>query len=470
MIIEDRYNRQELIKGWDQSKLHKTRAVVIGAGTLANFTLASLACLGVGNIEIYDNSLTQSGDSLRGEFLLSESGIGSPKSLELEKRLKQINPSLRVKGVNLKLSGPLLAIVGNPDFIIDTTNNPLSKKDFILYAKSKQIKFISASADFGRVEFYFSNGKYFKDSLLTDYSSKLQSVSLCSLIGGMISEELRKSVMPLDNNDIPVNHIAYTLLSEERFSNKKEYEIVKPDLKNKKALIVGCGALGNFCSLLSSLEGIGSIDLMDPDVVESTNLNRQILFYRSVGKPKAIALEEEIKMITPSVNTRAIKDKLDENSKYFDENTPDIIFDCVDNMASRAIINYYSVRNKIPLVSAGTGPRSGQVIVYIPGKTECLECKLGVEKSLSEQRKSNSCLHTSDPSVIMTNQITASMQVLEGIKVLSDSYGDPLKSVLKYDSQIPIRGGYVGTDGICACEKPDIQSWLKEVDSKSQSA
>ena len=48
MAVNDRYNRQELISGWDQDKLNNSRAVVIGSGNLANYTLASLAALGVG--------------------------------------------------------------------------------------------------------------------------------------------------------------------------------------------------------------------------------------------------------------------------------------------------------------------------------------------------------------------------------------------------------------------------------------
>lgn len=463
MTINDRYNRQELISGWNQEKLNASRAVVFGSGNLANYTLASLAALGIGNIEIYDSAKVNSDR----EFLLFQAKEGEHKTKALEAMLKQINPASRIRGVSTPMSAPLLAMIGEPDVIIDATNCPESKKDVLKYAQLKGIRFISASADRERAEMYFiDQDTEQKDASLNAYEGKEQGVTTSGVMGGIIAEELRKAVMPFSASDKPAEKIAYSLASSKRFSNE-DGKLEGGDLKDKRILVVGAGALSNFAVLGAALEGIGNIDILDFDEVESTNLNRQILFYDAVGKKKAAALAERVAEIAPKANVKGLVEKLDENTKYFQENHPDAILDCVDSFAVRAIINYFAVRNKIPLISGGTDPRSGQVVVYQPGKSACLDCKLGVETALAEQRKASSCRYAPDPSVIMTNQIVGNMMVGEAIKVLG-GHGEPVRRILKYDSTAPVRGGLIGTDESCECSKPDVKEWLKQVDKKAK--
>jgi molybdopterin/thiamine biosynthesis adenylyltransferase len=462
MTVNDRYNRQELINGWDQEKLSTSRVVVFGSGNLANYTLASLAALGVGNIEIYDVAKV---DSNR-EFLLFQAREGDYKVNALEGILKQINPVSRIRGISTPMSAPLLAMIGKPEVIIDATNSLKSKNDILRYAQSRGIKLISASSDRDRAKMYYINpSAEQKEILLSEYVGEPQGVTTSGIMGGVITEELRKAIMPFNPSDQPVSEIAYSLASARRFSSEKE-NLERLGLEDKRILVVGAGALGNFTVLGAALEGIGNIDVLDFDNVESTNLNRQILFYDSVGKMKATALAERVAEIVPRVNVRGLVERLDENTRYFQENRPDAILDCVDSFAVRAIVNYFAVRNKIPLISGGTNPRSGQVVVYEPGKSACLDCKLGVETALAEQRKASSCRYAPDPSVIMTNQIVGNMMVGETIKVLNSEYGEPVRRILKYDSTVPVRGGLVGSDEPCKCSKPDVKEWLKEVDKK----
>ena len=464
MTVNDRYNRQELISGWDQEKLNISKAVVFGSENLANYTLASLAALGIGNIEIYDTGKANSDR----EFLLFQAREGEYKVKALETMLKQINPILRIRGVSTPMSAPLLAMIGKPDVIIDATNSKESKDDILKYAKSRGVKFISASSDRDRAEMCFIDpDTEQKDVSLDAYEGREQGVTTSGIMGGIITEELRKSLMPFSASDQPVRRIAYSLASPRRFSNE-DGKLERGDLKGKKILVVGAGGLGNFAILGAALEGIGNIDILDFDEVDSTNLNRQILFYDAVGKMKATALVERVKEIVPKANVRGLVEKLDEKTGYFQENHPDAILDCVDSFAVRAIINYLAVRNGIPLISGGTDPRSGQVVVYEPGKSACLDCKIGVETALAEQRKATGCRYAPDPSVIMTNQIVGNMMVGETLKVLNREYGEPVRRILKYDSTTPVRGGLVGSDEPCACSKPEIKEWLEQVDKKAK--
>jgi molybdopterin/thiamine biosynthesis adenylyltransferase len=464
MAVNDRYNRQELIKDWDQKKLSSARVVVVGTDNLANHTLAALTALGVGNIEIYGSAKVNSDR----EFLLFKAREGEPKAKALEAMLKQINPSSRIKGVSTTLSGPLMAMLGKPDCIIDTTNSSKSKSEVLKYAQLRGIPLISASVDTNRGEMYFIRPKDKQDgTTLSEYKGKEQGSTISGVLGGLITEELRKALMPLNDSDKPATSIGYSLSSPKRFSSD-DGTLGRSDLGKRKILVVGAGALGNFAVLGAALEGIGGIDVLDFDEVESTNLNRQILFYDCVGKKKALALARRVSEIVPTAKVRGLVEKLDEKTKYFTKNKPDAILDCVDSFAVRAIINYLAVRNNIPLISAGTDPRSGQVVVYQPGQSACLDCKLGVETALAEQRKATSCRYAPDPSVIMTNQIVGNMMVGETRKVLDSKYGEPVRRILKYDSTVSVRGGLVGSDEPCECKKPEVKAWLKQVDKKAK--
>ncbi len=372
--------------------------------------------------------------------------------------------------MNIALSAQLLEMLGKPSFIIDTTNSPKSKAAALRYGKSNGISMISASSDTDRAEMCFIKpGDDYQMALFQDYEGAKQGNITSGVIGGIIAEELKKFVMPLPDSDTVVKKIGYSLACSKRFSSEIEYRGTRSDLRNKRILVVGAGALGNFVALEAALEGIGRIDVLDSDAVDSTNLNRQILFYNSVGKMKATALAEKISEVAASAAVTGIVGKLDEHSDYFEKNKPDAILDCVDSFASRAIINYFAVKNGIPLISGGTDSGSGQVVVYVPGKSACLDCKLGVETALAEQRKESSCKYAPNPSVIMTNQIIGSMMVGEMIKTLDEQYGEPIRRILKYEASAPARGGLIGTADACGCKKPDIQEWLNQIDNKLNS-
>jgi len=498
MTIIDRYNRQELIEGWDQERLNQSRIVVVGSENLANYILGAITALGIGNIEIYGNERV--GENK--EFLLFQAMEGESKVKGLESILKQMNPLSRIKGINSPISMPILTMMGKPNLIIEATNSPESKERTLKYAQSRGINFISAVADSERAEMeYFPQGiraikpksitpskKNILDELIggseslkeeiaikeekvtekgfENYDKKFQGATPSGVMGGFIAEEVRKILMPLSSEEVPSTNLAYSLCSDRRFSSE-EGRISREKLKDKKILIVGAGGLGTFTVPGAALEGIGQIDLMDFDEIESTNLNRQILFYDSLGQMKSTALAEKVSRIAPKIKINGIVGKLDENSDYFLKNKPDAILDCVDSFAVRAIINYFAVRYQIPLISGGTNPKAGQVVVYVPGKTGCLDCKLNVDQALAEKRKGSSCRYAPDPSVIMTNQIIGNMIVGETMKVLDpENNGEPIRRILKYDSTSPIRGGLTGSDEACACTRPEIKEWLKELDGR----
>jgi molybdopterin-synthase adenylyltransferase len=452
-----RYDRQQRIENWDQNKLANARVAIVGTGQLAQFTAASLAALGIGNLSIYDNRTDKENKPREPGFLDS---LANGKGLE--SILHELNPSSNIQVIETKEQELNL---GEQDLVLDLTNSPESKQRVQKYATARGIKTISASSGKTGGELYFVRpGENTSEAQLREYSEQTQGGFSSEILGGMITEEVRKALMPLKQGEEPVKNLAYNSTAEKRFAKHGDFDACPyEDLSQKRVLIVGAGALGNFVALAAALEGIGRIDVLDYDDVEAHNLNRQIMFYDAVGKPKSTALAEKIKQINPSIEVRGLQGKLDETTDYFSQNRPDLILDCVDNFATRAIANYFAIRNQIPLVSGGTNSESGQVVVYEPGETACLECKLGVERALGMALQGSKCTKQPDPSVIMTNEVVGGIMVGEALKVLDRGYGAPSPRIIKYDSNVPVRGGLVGASNACECQRPDITNWLSEV-------
>lgn len=472
-IVANRYNRQELIKGWNQGKIKDAYVAVIGSGPLANFTSASLVSLGFGNVEIYDNARQEKSND--GEFLLSLAGKRDSKVEALEEILSKINPLVRVKGVQTRINSQQLAqILGNPSVIIDVTNDSQSQATALEYGQSRKVPVVIATVDPVRGEFYvrLPNKRDKTPMQLDRYKGQHQGAIPSEVLGGIITEEVRKIVMPFSKSEKPVNGLSYSVACPQRFNGEDKLNINETPLSDRRVLVVGAGALGNFAGIGLALAGVGEIDVLDFDTVETTNLNRQLLFYDAVGDEKSKALAKKLKTINPKLRIRGLTGKLDEsyaNQFRAKENRPDLILDCVDNFGTRAIVNYFAVRYGIPLVSGGTSPSSGQVVAYRQGESACLDCKLSVDKALGKERASHSCIYAAQPSVIMTNEVVGGLMVAEARAILApQSYGPHIRKMLKYDSTNPARAGMVGGDNPCDCERGSIKEWLKEVERKAK--
>ncbi|XP_054165450.1 adenylyltransferase and sulfurtransferase MOCS3-like [Oppia nitens] len=147
-------------------------------------------------------------------------------------------------------------------------------------------------------------------------------------------------------------------------------------LKSTSVLIVGCGGLGCPASLYLTAAGIGKIGLVDNDLVEKSNLHRQVLHNEQrITKPKTDSAFETLKALNSNVvfetiNCRLIRDNASEIvSKY------DIIIDGTDNPMTRYLLSDVCVINKKPLVSGSALRFDGQLTVYnFDSNTPCYRC------------------------------------------------------------------------------------------------
>lgn len=136
-------------------------------------------------------------------------------------------------------------------------------------------------------------------------------------------------------------------------------------LVNSHALIIGLGGLGSPASLYLAAAGIGTLTLIDFDVVEETNLQRQIVHRQAtVGMSKVDSAKQTLQSVNPHTTIHAINAFLSPEQLLQYCQQADVIVDCTDNGFSRTAINEAAMRAKKPLVSAAAIRWEGQLSVF----------------------------------------------------------------------------------------------------------
>lgn len=136
-------------------------------------------------------------------------------------------------------------------------------------------------------------------------------------------------------------------------------------LKNARVLIVGAGGLG--CPVLQYLAaaGVGALGIVDFDVVDETNLQRQVLYSTNdIGKFKAVVAGEKISKLNPFVQCETINRKLEAVNAFEIISNYDIVVDCSDNFETRYLINDACVLLNKPFVYGGIHKFEGQLSVF----------------------------------------------------------------------------------------------------------
>ncbi|KYF87830.1 molybdopterin biosynthesis protein MoeB [Sorangium cellulosum] len=142
-----------------------------------------------------------------------------------------------------------------------------------------------------------------------------------------------------------------------------------------KVLLLGAGGLGSPAALYLAAAGVGTLGLVDADVVDNSNLQRQILHATSrVGMPKVDSAEAAIRDLNPDVKVVKFQERVDSSNvdRIFDQF--DIIVDGCDNFPTRYLVNDASVFKKKPVVHGSIFRFEGQVTTFMPGVGPCYRC------------------------------------------------------------------------------------------------
>jgi adenylyltransferase/sulfurtransferase len=171
----------------------------------------------------------------------------------------------------------------------------------------------------------------------------------------------------------------------DRYHRQQLLPQIKPEgqarLRASRVLLIGCGALGTVLAEYLTRAGIGALRLCDRDIVEETNLQRQLLFTQAdadEGIPKAAAAATRLSAINNEValDGRIVDVQSDniESLIDFDGRPADLLLDGTDNADARYLVNDLAVKHSIPWVYGACIGVEGRVMPIWPGRSACLRC------------------------------------------------------------------------------------------------
>lgn len=186
-------------------------------------------------------------------------------------------------------------------------------------------------------------------------------------------------------------------------------------------LIIGAGGLGNPAAMYLASAGVGRLVLVDDDVVDQTNLQRQVAFTQAqVGISKVQALAERVLANNSEVTVETVDYRLDDSSLLTAIASVDVVLDCTDNFDSRFLINRQCWSAGVPLVSAAAIGFEGQLSVYHPGvdSSPCYQCLYG-----EVEAQELTCSESGVLGPVVGSQ--GVLQALEALKLVA-KIGQPL--------------------------------------------
>ena len=210
-------------------------------------------------------------------------------------------------------------------------------------------------------------------------------------------------------NDDDLNRYARQVIIP-NFDEEGQVKLLKT-----KCLIIGAGGLGCPVALYASAAGFGHIEICDDDIIDLTNLNRQIAHKNDkIGYNKAENLVEECLKINPNISIKSHKNKFDEST---DINNFDLIFDCSDNPETKYISNLLSHLNKKTLISGSAVQMEGQLAIWKSGLNNDYPCYECIFPKTEEVAPIANCREAGIIGPV--TGLIGSMQINEGIKEIA---------------------------------------------------
>jgi molybdopterin/thiamine biosynthesis adenylyltransferase len=395
--LNARFDRQRRIAGWNQAALAEARVGVVGDhDLLASLYILAAAALGVNHLVVLAPRLDD----------------------RLVALARSLNPELHLTFIEGFYAHPLMADLFNRcRVIVDLSRYGLANKLLL---------------DMG----YWENRPIIRGYYLEEAGEV--GFKLFTYMRGREWEELGELIAPRNLPHTPpddgILDLVIAALALEETKNVLMGRPVSPELiaYRRPQLVrarpaphigvVGAGALGNFVGLGLVYAGFQRLTFMDPDVVELTNLNRQVFFSEAIGLNKAATLSARLNQLFGLASqSLATAFQGDTDITAFE-----VLFDCVDNFETRIALSEACQTHRKVLISGGSSVEAGQVLVYDPARGGPTPAQLlGLPEIVAQRQGARSreereaCIYQPDPSVIMTNQVIAGFMV-EGFRRLLD--------------------------------------------------
>ncbi len=184
------------------------------------------------------------------------------------------------------------------------------------------------------------------------------------------------------------------------------------------ALVIGAGGLGSPVALYLGTAGVGRLTIVDHDVVDVTNLQRQIAHNLArVGRPKAESARDTIAAINPDVQVRPLVERADAARLDALVRDADVVIDCSDNFATRQAVNAACVTHRKPLVAGAAIGFDGQVSVYDTRQPDapCYACLFPAEATFEEVQCATMGVFAPLVGIIGTVQAAEALKLLAGV-------------------------------------------------------
>jgi molybdopterin/thiamine biosynthesis adenylyltransferase len=184
------------------------------------------------------------------------------------------------------------------------------------------------------------------------------------------------------------------------------------------ALVVGAGGLGAPAAQFLAAAGVGTITLCDADVVDLTNLQRQILYATAdVGARKVDAAAARLHAVNPEVRIATVPARVGDALLASLVAAADVVLDCTDNFATRHAINRACVAARTPLVSGAAIRFDGQIAVFDPRDpaSPCYHCLFGEGEDLEETRCAVMGVFAPLVGIVGTTQAAEALKLIAGV-------------------------------------------------------
>ena len=223
-------------------------------------------------------------------------------------------------------------------------------------------------------------------------------------------------------------------LQADRYSRQVLYPAIGEEGQSRlgrgRVAIVGCGATGAAAASLLARAGVGKLTIIDRDFVETSNLQRQVLFDEQDARealPKATAAREKIGKFNSNILIEShVADLVPANIESLLKDAQ-IVLDATDNFETRYLVNDYAVANNIPWIYAAAIGSYAVTMNVLPGETACLACLFPAQPS--------GAVETCDTAGILNTAVNfaASLEVTEAIKFLTGKTSEMRRTLLSYD-------------------------------------
>lgn len=185
-------------------------------------------------------------------------------------------------------------------------------------------------------------------------------------------------------------------------------------LLSSRALIVGAGGLGSPAAMYLAAAGVGQLAIADHDIVELSNLQRQLLHHDSdIGRNKVESARDTLAKVNPDIRISTLAQSLQGEALDNEVRQADVVLDCSDNFATRFAVNRACVEQRTPLVSGAAIRMEGQIAVFDArlDNSPCYHCLYREGEQEDQTCSGNGVL---SPVV----GIIGSLQALEALKVI----------------------------------------------------